>query len=590
MRQSVSKIANNRKPLVAGFIATLVIVSAVTWLFSRPAIDIDDLPPSATGTTVIDLLVLYNRAASDMYNNDAATRIQHMVDVANQVYIDSQVNLTLRLVHTEQVSYDEPFDSETAVEHMTNQTHPAFMDLPALRQQYGADLVTFARPYTDDGYCGLAWVGGLGTNGDFSNPHQRDYGYSLVSIDCGSFVLAHELGHNMGLNHSRKQDETGGTYDYALGYGVDNDFATIMAYGSAFNAKVINRFSSPDLDCITGPCGIEKASKTGADSVYALNQVVPQIADYYATQVESSTWVQSRLDSDGNGLADIILRNQDGQLSYNSMRGSEILSAANLDLPQDSAWQVVGQEDYDGDGKADLLTRNELSGEWHVSLLDGDVIKSQGSLNISKNLDWQAVAGGDYNGDGRGDIVTRHVDGRWYIYFIDGITITGNNQPSLPESDVAHLAARGDFNGDGITDLLMRQTDGAWNMHHIQDGNVKTAAAVALKKSIDWSVVGSADFDGNEVDDVLMRYKDGSWLIYSFDGMEVSTQGFLPLTNDLNWQLASVGDFDGDGTADIMLRNSVYGTWQLYTLQGNEVRTSSDVGLTPDLNWLVPKT
>ena len=583
-------MTKNRNLFIAGFAGMLVMISAAAWLFSRTAIDIDDLPPSATGGTVIDLLVLYNRSANEMYNNDAVTRIQHMVDVANQVYIDSQVNMTLRIVHTEKINYEDPFDSETTVKHMTNQSHPAFMDLPALREQYGADLVTLMRPYSDDGYCGLAWVGGLGTNGDFSSPQQRDYGYSLVSIDCGSYVLAHELGHNMGLNHSRKQDDSGGTYDFALGYGVDNDFATIMAYGSAFNAKVINRFSSPNLDCVTGPCGIDKASETGADSVYTLNQVAPQIANYYTTQVESTSWVQSRLDSDGNGLADIILRSQDGQLSYNSMRGSEILSATNLDLPQDSAWQVVGQEDYDGDGKADLLTRNELTGEWQVSLLNGNIIKSQGRLNISTNLDWQAVAGGDYNGDGRGDIVTRHADGRWYIYFIDGLKITGNSQPSLPETDIAHLAARGDFNGDGITDLLMRQTDGTWEMHQIQNGDVSASAAVALKKSLNWSVVGSADFDGNEIDDVLLRYKDGSWLIYSFNGMDVSTSGFLPLTNDLNWQLASLGDFDGDGTADILLRNSVYGTWQLYTLEGNAVRTSSDVGLTQDLNWLVPKT
>jgi len=578
------------KKLAISVLFVVVVTSATWWLKRDPEPTIDTLPPTAAGTITLDIMVLYNQAADDLYNQDAITRINHLIDVSNQIYQDSGANLQLRLVHAEKIDYEEDIDSNIAIDQLTDQSHPAFSNVPTLRQTYGADLTVLMRPYLNDGYCGLAWVGGYGTNGDFSHPEEKDYAYSQVSIDCGTYVLAHELGHNMGLNHSRRQDNRGGTFDFSLGHGVDNDFVTVMAYSSSFNAPKTRLFSNPALSCGSSNCGVSQSSNDSADAVYTLNHVAPQIASYYEETVTTDSWAQSKFDSDGNGLADIVLRHEGGQWSLNSMQGEQVLSRTEIEAEGDISWQAVGREDYDGDGRADLLMRHIETGQWHVYLLDGNTIKSDGMLNMSRSLNWQVQANGDYDGDGKGDVLIRNVTGRWYIYFLDGLNIKGNARLSLPEEPEVQFAASGDYDGDGRSDLLTRQESGGWEMFLMDGGTIRSSGSVPLKKSLDWTVASSGDFNGDETDDLLMRYKNGSWLVYEFDGFSVSTQGFLPVTTDLNWQLASAGDFNGDGMADILMRNTQLGNWQMFTMDEANVLSASEVGLTDDLAWLIPQS
>ena len=155
-------------------------------------------------------------------------------------------------------------------------------------------MVVLYRPYKDNhGSCGLAWVGGMSSNGNFSNPQYKQYMMAHVGITvCGDYVTSHELGHNMGLRHSRKQDGTGGTYAYALGYGVDGLFTDIMAYQSEFNVDYwtgkVYKFSSPALTCKGVPCGIDRNTAQGSDGVYTLNTTTPQIAQFSTGAVTSN--------------------------------------------------------------------------------------------------------------------------------------------------------------------------------------------------------------------------------------------------------------------------------------------------------------
>ena len=287
------------------------------------------------GNTVIDVMAFYTPEAETLYPNGVETRINQLVSVANQIYADSDIGITLRPVYHGKVDYNDEGSMDTALDHIIEKTDPAFAEVDFLRAAYGGDLVMLFRPLgSDSTRCGLAPVGGFSTRGDFSGVSEKDFAYALIGIDCPTdIVVAHELGHNMGLTHSHFEDGTGGTFNFSTGYGLESQFVTVMAYPAAFNTETrIARFSNPRLNCLGFACGIDAGEELGADAALSLNIVRYQIADYFPATVPNlpATEVAST-SGEETGATIAIAASRDNGLSFSN----EISPADLLDVVAD---------------------------------------------------------------------------------------------------------------------------------------------------------------------------------------------------------------------------------------------------------------
>jgi hypothetical protein len=250
-----------------------------------PALSVDRL-----GSVVVDVMTLFTPDTEALYGASTATRINQMISLTNQIYRDSGVAITLRPVLHARVEYPaSDADMHRQLDDLSSNRHPAFARVPALRHQFGADIVVLFRPLdAQSDLCGLANLGGYHTMGDMLSFKEVDNAFALVAIDCPvSSALAHELGHVMGLTHSHREDGSGGTLPYATGHGVDTQFVTVMATPSRFaNAARTARFSDPSARCDTLPCGVHHSDTAfGADAVRALNLVKYQVASYLPARV-----------------------------------------------------------------------------------------------------------------------------------------------------------------------------------------------------------------------------------------------------------------------------------------------------------------
>ncbi len=221
----------------------------------------------------VDLLVLYDTPSANYFNQQVETAMQNWVSQINNVYKDSNIDIQLRLVGA--VAHEQPGADMSAVLTGLRQDTTAVN----LRNQYGADFVTQLH---QTGECGIGYLA-----------VSTGWAWNVVGPDCGPLVMAHELGHNMGLNHSRKQGDTGGArYSYALGHGVDGLFGTVMTYSWLYVNKASGRvakFSNPDVNCLGAPCGVAVGQPDEAHAAQALNNVKNEIAAFRAATVSSSS-------------------------------------------------------------------------------------------------------------------------------------------------------------------------------------------------------------------------------------------------------------------------------------------------------------
>ena len=175
-------------------------------------------------------------------------------------------------------------------------------------------------------------------------------------------------------------------------------------------------------------------------------------------------------DLNGDGKDDVLLRHEDGRWWYYPMDGRRhIVSGRGFaDLTRNLVWQFAGIGDLNGDGRDDVLLRHE-DGRWWYYPMDGrrHITSGRGFANLTRNLAWQFAGIGDLNGDGRDDVLVRNEDGRWFYYPMDGryhvvsgrglTNLTSNINWSINSKNIPEMVSipggtfhMGDFFGEDI--------------------------------------------------------------------------------------------------------------------------------------------
>ena len=140
-----------------------------------------------------------------------------------------------------------------------------------------------------------------------------------------------------------------------------------------------------------------------------------------------------------------------------------------MPMPSRSAptsWKVAGVGDFNGDGRDDILWRNDNGqlSNW-LGQANGGFVANDANALVNVSTSWKVIGVGDFNGDNRDDILWRSDTGalsNWLGQANGGFA--GNDANAF--ANVAlnwHVAQVGDFNGDGRDDILWRSDTGGFS-------------------------------------------------------------------------------------------------------------------------------
>lgn len=340
------------------------------------------------GLIIVDVMLLYTRNIIETFPDDMTqTLLQHLVYKANQTLFDSQIDMRLRLVHTEFVDYPDP-SSIVALNQLrdaldgsaSTPTEPSLANIAQLRRTHGADIVSMIRTHdlNEREVCGIAM---------FPNP-SLDFvaNVSNVGISGGSNCMdtfTHEIGHNFGAGHQRVNDISQGAQPAAGALVVRGKFNTLM---SSIGTGDVNRdfglaiFSNPDITCASVACG-DIVNANNAATVNSFAQINASLSPS-ASQAIVASISDSPLDSDGDGLLD---------------RDDAFPFYANETIDTDNDGVGDNQDEFPNDPSEQLDTDNDGTGN-NADLDDDD----DGTNDAADDLPLDAANTQDNDGDGAG--------------------------------------------------------------------------------------------------------------------------------------------------------------------------------------------
>ena len=230
----------------------------------------------------IEVAFTYGATAAEAFGDDLNARLAHVIDVANLAFETSAVPARVAMTDLIELGDDSGLTAAALIPQMEVRDE-LFADLDA-RFTRKPDLIIHLGLIDVIDTGGLANLQGGLNDGIFDGATYaaRGSNVGVVGLDNSDTTLVHEVGHLMGLDHSRVQGTADGAFPWSLGHGVDAAFVTIMAYASEFSdAAEVANFSTPTLICdgADALCGVNRADLIlGADAARSLAITAFQVA------------------------------------------------------------------------------------------------------------------------------------------------------------------------------------------------------------------------------------------------------------------------------------------------------------------------
>ncbi len=260
-------------------------------------------------------------------------------------------------------------------------------------------------------------------------------------------------------------------------------------------------------------------------------------------------------------------------------------------------FRLFAKGDVDGDGQTDLLVRQAAAGQTEAWLMNG-VTRPAAPVAISPtpaSLDWSVAATDDFDGDGRNDLLLWNAaSGAAEFWLMNGAARVGAGVPLVGALAAPWKpAAVADFDRDGRPDLVYRnhvtQKISVWLMNG-------TAFAAARTPSPDqavnanWEIVGAQDWNGDgDTDFLWYNPSSGKIVLWFMDGDLVRVTGQFtdpPNAGANNWKVLAMGDYGvgaggQGGSIDLVWRNATSGRFVAWYMDHAGHRTAG-VFTSPD--------
>ena len=262
------------------------------------------------------------------------------------------------------------------------------------------------------------------------------------------------------------------------------------------------------------------------------------VKNTYSTSISTSWHIAAAVNADDDGVSDLLWRNDSGMVSLWTGTRQGFNQGAFTSEAVSNSWHIAAVGDMDGNRRDDILWRNDDSSIsiWSAKpVLLGYIENTY--FHSPVGIEWKIAGMSDFNGDGRSDIVFRNDNGDVSVWTEQLKQVSGSSY-STSANDAAnsgvtptyvntyientfyqhvdnswHIAGFGDFNGDSKGDILWLNNNGDLTVWQ-STGSAFLQSAFNSHIPSGWHVGQVGDYNGDGLSDIMFRNDSGAISIW----------------------------------------------------------------------------